>query len=96
MKCPVCGKDMEKGYIMSNGAVISWGKEKPNMFMLSGELLIARTVWSIAYNEAFHCHDCRMVATQYSEELNKGEKIKQETDRQWKQRQEIANGGKKP
>ena len=96
MKCPYCGKDMEKGYIMSNGTIIGWTKEKPSALMADSEIWIARTVFSIPYNEAYHCPDCRIVATQYSEELNKGNKIKVEADRQWKQRQEIANGGKKP
>ena len=96
MKCPYCGNDMEKGYITTNGALIAFSNDEPNAFYVDSEIWIARSYLRGAYNEAYHCPDCRIVATQYSEELNKGNKIKQETDRRWKQRQEIANEGKKP
>ena len=60
MKCPVCGNEMEKGYIQT-GERMSWvrQKHKVSLFPKDGE------VSGLAF-EAFICKSCKKIVLDYS------------------------------
>src|SRR4030042_848977 len=74
--CPVCGSEMEKGYIASK--MISWSNKKISNWSLKGlfggEIILSRGYpYPIANTEAYRCKKCKMVIFKYRESGNTDE-----------------------
>ena len=67
MKCPVCGNEMEKGYIQT-GERMSWvrQKHKVSLFPKDGEVMLGNNVFSGLAFEAFICKSCKKIVLDYS------------------------------
>jgi hypothetical protein len=57
--CPVCGVQMEHGYIVSNN-LLSWCDHVPSVACRCGERL-ARSFWGCAFLEGFRCVKCQII-----------------------------------
>ena len=70
-KCPWCGKDMEKTYLVGGDGRISWTRKKPHPVLGTGlddcSNLNDGGVWN-RYKKAWFCEDCRKLVTDISEE----------------------------
>ena len=63
MKCPNCGKQMEKGYIIT--PAVRWSKEKHTQFAFGQELVIPWQIQAIPNVEAYRCSPCRLILFHY-------------------------------
>jgi predicted RNA-binding Zn-ribbon protein involved in translation (DUF1610 family) len=68
--CPVCGSEMERGYIASKA--VAWSEKKisnwwPPQGLLAGELIISGGFpWQKIINvEAYRCRKCRLIIFRY-------------------------------
>ena len=68
MKCPICGNEMEKGYLQA-GQRMSWVKKKHKVSLLpkEGEISLGNNVLGGLVFEAYICKDCKKVLLDYSE-----------------------------
>jgi len=64
--CPVCGKEMEKGYLGMEEVFsrIAWFKEKTT-FGTGGTNLNIKDKLGIAYVDAYRCRGCRVIEAKY-------------------------------
>jgi hypothetical protein len=64
--CPVCGKEMERGYLGMEKVFsdISWFNEKTT-FGTGGIDLHIKDKLGIAYIDAYRCRDCRVIEAKY-------------------------------
>lgn len=69
MKCPQCGKEMEKGFISSRDSVLlEWvkGEESPRTEGFGSiETLIYKPYFWWGYLEAYRCPDCELLLLSY-------------------------------
>lgn len=66
MKCPVCGNEMEKGYLQS-GQRMSWVKKKHKVSLLpqAGEVSLGNNILGGLAFEAHICKACKKVTLDY-------------------------------
>jgi ssDNA-binding Zn-finger/Zn-ribbon topoisomerase 1 len=62
-KCPECGAEMEKGYIITQA--IRWSKEKHTQWALGTELIVSWQLSAIPNVEAYRCTNCKLVLFHY-------------------------------
>ncbi len=69
MKCPVCGKEMEKGYIQTMQR-IGWVKALHKLSLLpkSGEIMLANHVMRGVHFQAWLCRECQEIVFHYNKE----------------------------
>ena len=63
MKCPWCGKEMDKGFVQSARPVI-WSPDKKKLFFsatTSDDFTISKGYWNGCFAEAYHCPKCKKV-----------------------------------
>jgi hypothetical protein len=68
--CPICGSEMEKGYIASR--MIAWSNKQISNWsfkgLWSGEIVISRGYpYPIANVEAARCRKCKLIIFKYGE-----------------------------
>ncbi len=63
MKCPYCGKEMDKGYVQSARPVIWSLKKKVLMFTATkpDDFTISKGYWNGCFAEAYHCPNCKKI-----------------------------------
>jgi hypothetical protein len=71
--CPICGSEMESGYIASR--MIAWSKKQIGNWsfkgLWSGEIVVSRGYpYPIANVEATRCRKCRLIIFKYGEADN--------------------------
>ncbi|TCL41906.1 PF20097 family protein [Harryflintia acetispora] len=71
MKCPFCDREMEKGYITSDGNAIAWRKERHESALV-GKGGGVQLSWNIlggaaAVKNAYHCKGCEKIVIDYSD-----------------------------
>lgn len=68
MKCPVCSKDMEQGFMQGNQRA-AWVKNKHTMSILprEGEVLLESKTFDSFLFTAWICKDCKKVVVDYSD-----------------------------
>jgi hypothetical protein len=66
MNCPVCGKQMEPGFLGTERVFsdVSWFREK-SIFGTGGESLSLKDKLSMIYIEGFRCQDCGVMILKY-------------------------------
>jgi hypothetical protein len=64
-KCPECGGEMEKGFLVTNRP-LRWDT-RPHMHIARGELLTP--VLDMVNLEAYRCTKCRLVVFRYEEHV---------------------------
>ena len=73
--CPVCGAEMEKGYLVAGGgASVFWRKDKlkhlwnirDNSVIILGNSVVN---WSIPQGEGYRCTNCKLVLFSYEKEI---------------------------
>lgn len=62
-KCPECGKEMEKGYVVSEA--IKWSNQKPGPVAFGLESVLPWQFLSIPNVEAHRCKQCMLVLFYY-------------------------------
>ena len=62
-KCPECGREMEKGYIISDG--IRWSNEKHELWGLGQEFIVHWRLLTIPNVEAYRCTKCKLILFHY-------------------------------
>jgi hypothetical protein len=68
-KCPICGGDLEQGYITAYRR-LNWGKEKHSLMIGQGQENFANFVsWTDTNFHAVRCLNCHIVIFDYQ---NKG------------------------
>lgn len=67
MHCPICGNEMEPGYIQC-GSKMAWVKSlhKVSLLPKDGEVLLGNNVFSGLSFEAHICKTCKKVLLDYS------------------------------
>ena len=65
MKCPTCGKEMERGYLSSRGPVF-WSEEVTGFSLPTrpGDVLLGKAM-GLMRPVAYLCRDCRTVTIKY-------------------------------
>lgn len=69
LKCPGCGREMEKGYIFSTRE-IAWtedGKSRIVPGLYQHETLVNSLGFKVEKAEACRCEECRIVLFEYDE-----------------------------
>lgn len=69
IKCPVCGMEMEKGFLQVQG-VMSWVKQKHSLTLMpeKGEVFIfKRKAPTFMDLNAFICKSCKNILVDYSD-----------------------------
>ena len=66
MKCPLCGIEMEKGFVQA-GERISWVRQKHKISLRpkEGEVLLGNNVFSSLAFEAHICKSCKKIVLDY-------------------------------
>lgn len=66
MKCPVCGKEMEKGYVQAVN-MMTWVKEKHvfSLLPLGEDVILSRNLIGPVTIDAYICKDCKQVSMNY-------------------------------
>jgi DNA-directed RNA polymerase subunit M/transcription elongation factor TFIIS len=63
-KCPKCGGEMERGYLITDGTQIRWAHE-PHKLIMRGEVLMD-VIPVITMNfKAHRCSDCKLILFNY-------------------------------
>jgi len=62
-KCPECGTEMEKGFVVSN--VIHWSSKKSKILTFGLEMIVPWQLWSIPNAAAYRCRHCKLVRFYY-------------------------------
>lgn len=59
MKCPICQKEMQEGYLEASSHMI-FTKKRHTFFLRKQEedLMLAEHVMTLAHVSAYHCEDC--------------------------------------
>lgn len=67
MNCPVCGCEMEKGFLQG-GQSMCWVKKKHKFFLLpgSGEVSLGNNILGGLAIDAFICKACKKIVLDYS------------------------------
>lgn len=67
MKCPVCGKEMEQGFLQGNQR-IAWVKRKHSVSILprEGEVLLENKTFGSFLFPAWICKECQKVILDYA------------------------------
>ena len=67
MQCPVCGKEMEQGFLQSGQRMV-WVKtpHKVSLLPKSGEVLLGNNVLGGLSFEAYICKSCKKIILDYS------------------------------
>ena len=63
MKCPYCGKEMEKGYVQSARPVI-WSRNKKKLLFTAtaaDDFTISEGYLNGCFAEAYHCSKCKKI-----------------------------------
>lgn len=67
-QCPYCQKEMQQGYVISNGARLMFSNQK-HKFVYSDDNKNNEVMLSIkhlgAYKEAYRCIDCKTIILEY-------------------------------
>ncbi len=68
LKCPVCNKDMEQGFLQGNQRV-AWVKAKHPFSLLpkQGEVLLENKMMDSFLFAAWICKECKKVVVDYSD-----------------------------
>jgi hypothetical protein len=68
-KCPKCGEEMEKGFVVPSVGQLWWTKEK---HWLLGPRLVGEQITKFAtpHQEAYRCEKCRLIIFQYERKEN--------------------------
>lgn len=68
MECPICGKEMEQGFIQGNQRV-AWVKSKHKISILpqEGEVLLDNKTFGSLLFTAWICKDCEKILLDYSD-----------------------------
>lgn len=68
MKCPFCGKEMEKGLLQGSGRLL-WCRELHDFTMIprKGEVMVGMSLASNYWLPAWICKDCKKFVADYSE-----------------------------
>lgn len=64
MKCPVCGNQLESGYVSAAQVVFFTTKEPKNPWWIApreGDITLTSQNWTLPVCEALHCPNCKMV-----------------------------------
>ena len=66
MKCPLCGKEMEKGFVQT-GERISWVRQKHKVFLRpkEGEVLLGNNIFLGLAFEAHIRKSCKKIVLDY-------------------------------
>ena len=71
MKCPYCEKEMEKGYIVTDGLCIAFRKEKFKSAKVGkneeGIQLAHKYVGAASLENAYCCDSCKKIVLEYRE-----------------------------
>lgn len=67
MKCPVCGNEMEKGFVQALNRM-AWVKKKHAVSLLpkEGEVLLGNKAFTDVVIDAYICKACRKIVMDYS------------------------------
>ena len=67
MKCPICEKEMEQGFLQGNQRV-AWVKKRHNFSLLpkQGEILLENNNFRAFIFSAWICKSCKKVIIDYS------------------------------
>jgi hypothetical protein len=63
VKCPECGGEMEKGYLVSEA--IKWSTQGHPQWALEQETIVHGYAWTFTNTEAFRCPACRLALFRY-------------------------------
>lgn len=68
MKCPVCSKEMEQGFLQGNQR-IAWVKRQHNVSILprEGEVLLENRAFGSFLYPAWICKGCQNIVLNYSD-----------------------------
>ncbi len=68
MRCPVCGKEMEQGFMQGNQRV-AWVKSKHKVSILprKGEVLLENKAFNSFLFAAWICKSCQKILVDYSD-----------------------------
>ena len=66
MKCPVCGKEMESGYVQGE-RMAAWVKRRHKLSLLpkEGEILLANHLFGAYLFPGYICRNCRQITFAY-------------------------------
>ena len=69
MNCPVCGKEMTKGFLRAARAVYFSEEELEHLFVRPNEriALLTRENLTSPSGTAWHCRDCKKVVVDYAD-----------------------------
>lgn len=71
MKCPYCEKEMEKGYLVTDGLCIAFRKEKFESAKVrkyeDGIQLAHKYAGRASLDNAYCCNDCKKIVLEYGE-----------------------------
>ena len=72
MNCPVCGKEMEKGYVQTSCG-LTWVKQKRviSLFPQEGSINLPGSTFSGLAVDAFVCRTCKKMVVDYAETKSK-------------------------
>ena len=67
MKCPICGKEMEKGYIQS-GRTAFFTTKKKHVFFVAGsqDVVLTEDNFTCPTGDAYNCKECKKIIIDYS------------------------------
>ena len=63
-RCPRCGGELEQGYVLANGALLSWAKEIGGPFSTKAQVL-DRGLLRVPRRPGVKCAVCRLITISY-------------------------------
>lgn len=73
MNCPQCGKEMQKGYLQT-GNMVAFNKTRHRISLNpkdSGDVMIAKKVFTSADFNGFICRECGLVLFDYKNVISR-------------------------
>ena len=71
MKCPICDKEMEKGFVQSARRVIFTNDKNEGFFDIKAkdDIVLSSNNWTHPICIAYHCSDCKKVVIDYGQTI---------------------------
>ena len=63
-KCPVCGGELEKGYVHASRGIY-WDTKRHRYSGVSGEAIKSIRSWYVPHAPALRCKECKIIALDY-------------------------------
>jgi hypothetical protein len=63
-KCPVCSRELEKGYVHANRGIY-WDTKRHRIWAWSGEAVMSMWSWAVPYASALRCKNCKIIVFHY-------------------------------